>query len=180
MSRIGRLPVVVPKDVNVSILDSLVTVKGKLGTLTQQIQNKNIEVAIVGNEVLVTRTNEIKETKAAHGLYRVLIQNMVTGVEKGYQKTLVINGVGYKVNKQGNKIVLNIGFSHPIEVVEPEGIEFQIVGTTEIVVKGINKDLVGQVSADIKSFRKPEPYHGYGIRYKDEIIVRKEGKTAGK
>ena len=180
MSRIGRNPIKVPASVKVSYADGIVTVTGPLGTLTQAIENSKINVVIEGDVVTVTRSAETKEVKAAHGLYRALIQNMVTGVEKGYAKNLILSGVGYKAVAQGDKIVLSVGYSHTIDVVPPAGIKLEIVSPTEIAVKGIDKVVVGQVAADIKAIRKPEPYHGYGIRYKDETILRKEGKTAGK
>lgn len=180
MSRIGRLPVVIPDGVKVTVEGNLVTVAGKLGTLSQVIENKDIAVAVNGNHVEVTRKNEIKTTKAAHGLYRALIANMVEGVSKGYEKGLVIAGVGYKAQVTGKDLVLNVGYSHPVNVACPDGITFACPSATEISVKGIDKVQVGQVAANIKAIRKPEPYHGYGIRYKDEVILRKEGKTAGK
>lgn len=180
MSRIGRLPIKIADGVNVTIADGVVTVSGKLGTLTQEISNKNIEVAVKDGHVEVTRKNEEKTTKAAHGLYRALIANMVEGVSKGFEKSLVIAGVGYKAQLTGKDLVLNVGYSHPVNVAAPEGITFACPSITEISVKGIDKVLVGQTAANIKAIRKPEPYHGYGIRYKDETILRKEGKTAGK
>lgn len=128
----------------------------------------------------MTRADEEKETKAKHGLYRALLHNMVVGVTEGFSKGLVIAGVGYKVAKQGNKIVMNVGYSHPVEVAEEPGITFECPSQTEITVKGIDKVKVGQVAANIRMIRKPEPYHGYGIHYSDEVIERKEGKTAGK
>lgn len=179
MSRIGRLPVKIPAGVTVSFADSKLTVKGALGTLTQEI-DKLISVEIKDNAVNFTRADELKETKAKHGLYRALCQNMVTGVTKGFTKSLIIAGVGYKVNKQGNKIVMDIGFSHNVEIVEPAGITFECPSQTEIIVKGADKTAVGQCAASIKAVKKAEPYHGYGIHYKDEVIVLKEGKTAGK
>ncbi|MFA6866042.1 MAG: 50S ribosomal protein L6 [Clostridia bacterium] len=180
MSRIGRLPIDIIDGVTVTINDNLVTVNGKLGTLSQVIENKNIKVEIVDKQVLVTRDNEQKVNKAAHGLYRVLIANMVKGVTDGFQKELVIAGVGYKVLLEGQNLVLNVGFSHKVDVIAPEGIKFATPSLTEITVKGISKELVGQTAANIRAIRKPEPYHGYGIHYKDEVIVRKEGKKAGK
>lgn len=182
MSRIGRLPVAVPSGVTVTIDDNnLVTVKGALGTLSRSV-DKAITVKLVDNNIIVERSDEIKLHKAMHGLYRKLIANMVDGVTKGFTKSLIINGVGYKVTKSGNKIVLNLGYSHTIEVIEPAGIEFVLTPATpnEIVVKGIDRELVGQTAANIKAFRKPDPYHIYGVRYKDEVIVKKEGKKAGK
>lgn len=183
MSRIGRLPVVIPNDVQV-VIDNVtndVTVTGALGTLTRRI-DKSITVKIVDNIIHVERHDEVKLHKAMHGLYRKLIANMVEGVTKGFSKTLIINGVGYKVSKTGNKMVMNLGYSHPIEVIEPEGITFVLTPTApnEIVVKGIDREVVGQAAANIKAFRKPDPYHIYGVRYKDEVIMKKEGKKAGK
>jgi len=179
MSRIGRAPVTIPAGVTVEVKDGFMTVKGPKGTLTQDIDSK-ITVSIEGGVATLTRANDSKELRAKHGLYRALLQNMVNGVTNGYTKSLIINGVGYKVAKQGNKVVLNVGFSHPIEVVEIEGIKLDCPTQTEITVSGIDKVKVGQVAANIRSIREPEPYHGYGIRYKDEVIERKEGKTAGK
>lgn len=180
MSRIGRNPIKVPASVKVEYANGVVTVSGPLGTLTQAIENSKINVSIEGDVVTVSRVSEAKEVKAAHGLYRALIQNMVIGVEKGYSKNLIISGVGWKAVAQGTKVVLSLGFSHTIDVVAPEGIKIEIVNPTELCIKGIDKVQVGQFAADIKALRKPEPYHGYGIRYKDEVILRKEGKTAGK
>ncbi len=180
MSRIGRAPIKLAAGVGVEFKDRVVTVKGPMGTLSRKIENDKINVEVSGDTVHVTRMSEEKSVKAAHGLYRALIQNMVTGVEKGYTKNLIINGVGYKALQQGEKVVLSVGYSHTVDVVPPAGIKLEVVSATEISVKGIDKELVGQFAADIKSIRKPEPYHGYGIRYKDETILRKEGKTAGK
>ncbi len=180
MSRIGRLPVAIPAGVEVSVSpENVVTVKGPKGQLTLAV-NKNITVNIEANEVLVTRHDDEKSNKAMHGLYRKLIFNMVEGVTKGFQKTLVINGVGFKVAKQGKKVILNIGYSHPVEFEEIDGITFECPSTLEVVVKGIDKDLVGQVASNIRKTRIPDPYHAYGIRYSDEVIARKEGKKAGK
>jgi len=180
MSRIGRLPVVIPAGVTVNVTDSNeVIVKGPLGELSQKV-DKNISVAVEGTEVHVTRHDEQKEHKAMHGLYRKLIANMVEGVTKGFQKALIVNGVGYKVVKQGNKIVINCGYSHPVEVVESDGITFEVPNANEIVVKGISREKVGQVAANIKVIKVPDPYHVYGIRYKDETIIRKEAKKSTK
>ena len=179
MSRIGRAPVTIPAGVTIDVQETVFTVKGPKGTLTQDY-DKNITISIEGNVATLTRANEQKETKAKHGLYRALLQNMVKGVTDGYEKVLVVNGVGWKVQKQGNGLVLNVGFSHPVEVAAVEGITFDCPTQTEISVKGIDKVSVGQVAASIRSIRKPEPYHGYGILYTDEVIERKEGKTAGK
>ena len=179
MSRIGRAPVAIPAGVTVEVNKNTFTVKGPKGTLTQDY-DPIITLSVNGNEVVLTRANEVKETKAKHGLYRALLNNMVIGVTQGYKKTLVIAGVGYKVAKQGNKVVLNVGYSHPVEVAEVAGITLECPSITEITVSGIDKTLVGQVAANIRSIREPEPYHGYGIHYSDEVIERKEGKTAGK
>ena len=179
MSRIGNAPITIPAGVTVSTANNIVTVKGPKGTLTQDYDAKII-INVEGNVARLTRANEEKSTKAKHGLYRALLANMVKGVTDGYQKTLVVAGVGYKVAKQGNKVVLNVGYSHPVEVAEVDGIALECPSATEIVVKGIDKVKVGQVAASIRSIREPEPYHGYGIHYSDEVIERKEGKTAGK
>ena len=179
MSRIGRAPVHIPAGVTVDVQEKVFTVKGPKGTLTQDYDPKitiNVEAGVAN----LTRADEEKDTKAKHGLYRALLQNMVKGVTDGYEKVLVVNGVGWKVQKQGNGILLNVGFSHPVNVAAPEGITFDCPNQTEISIKGIDKVAVGQIAASIRAIRKPEPYHGYGIRYKDEVIERKEGKTAGK
>lgn len=179
MSRIGRAPVTVPQGVTVEVKDNIMTVKGPLGTLTQDI-DAGITLTQDGGVITLSRANDQKELRAKHGLYRALLQNMVVGVTKGYEKSLIVNGVGYKVAKQGNKVVLNVGYSHTVEYFETAGVKLDCPNEKEIVVKGINKVDVGQAAADIRAIRKPEPYHGYGIRYKDEVIERKEGKTAGK
>lgn len=180
MSRIGRLPVVIPQGVEVSVSpENVVTVKGAKGTLTLNVKNI-IEVNVENGEVKVSRPNDEKEIKALHGLYRKLIANMVEGVSKGFEKGLVLNGVGYKVAKQGKKIVLSVGYSHPVEIEEVPGITFECPSATEVVVKGIDKELVGQIAANIRKVRNPDPYHAYGIRYRDEVIARKEGKTGKK
>lgn len=179
MSRIGRAPVAIPAGVTVEVKDGFMTVKGPKGTLTQDIDS-GITVSIEGGVATLARANDSKELRAKHGLYRALLQNMVNGVTVGYTKSLIINGVGYKVAKQGNKVVLNVGYSHPIEFAEIDGIKLDCPTITEITISGIDKVKVGQVAANIRSIREPEPYHGYGIRYKDEVIERKEGKTAGK
>ena len=179
MSRIGKMPVALPAGVTVGVTDGKMVVKGPKGTLEQDIDAR-ITVAVEGGHAVLTRANDSKELKAKHGLYRALLHNMVTGVTSGFTKGLVINGVGYKVAKQGNKIVLNVGYSHPIEYAESDGIKLDCPSQTEITVSGIDKVRVGQVAADIRSIREPGPYHGDGIRDKDEVIERKEGKTAGK
>lgn len=179
MSRIGRMPVAIPQGVEIKIENHVINVKGPKGTLFQKF-GKDIEVKVENNEVILTRASEQKDIRAQHGLYRALINNMVTGVTKGFEKALVINGVGYKAQMQGKKLVLNIGYSHPIEIDPPEGITLECPSLTEVVVKGFDKTVVGQVAANIRAKRVVEPYHGYGIRYKDETVVIKEGKTAGK
>lgn len=179
MSRIGRAPIAVPAGVTFENKDNLVTVKGPLGALSQQV-DASIEVVLEDGHILVKRHSDDKEHRAMHGLYRALINNMVTGVTKGFEKSLIVNGVGYKLTVSGNKLVMNIGFSHPVEFEAPEGITFSLPQPLEIVVKGIDRQQVGQVAASIKAIKKIEPYHGYGIRYKDEPVIHKEGKTAGK
>ena len=180
MSRIGRLPVVIPQGVEVSVSpENVVTVKGAKGTLNLNVKSL-ISVNVENGEGKVSRPNDEKETKALHGLYRKLIANMVEGVSKGFEKGLVLNGVGYKVAKQGKKIVLSVGYSHPVEIEEVPGITFECPSATEVVVKGIDKELVGQIAANVRKVRNPDPYHAYGIRYKDEHIARKEGKAGKK
>jgi large subunit ribosomal protein L6 len=179
MSRIGKLPVAIPAGVTVSFNDGVVTVKGAKGTLTQKIEGA-IDIKVEGAEAHVVKANDSKELDAKHGLYRALLHNMVVGVSQGYTKSLKVNGVGWKVAKQGNKIVLNVGYSHPVEFVEPAGITLTCPAVNEIVVSGIDKTLVGQTAANIRTIRIPEPYHGYGIAYSNEVIERKEGKTGGK
>ncbi|CCJ33296.1 MULTISPECIES: 50S ribosomal protein L6 [Caloramator] len=180
MSRVGRLPVVIPQGVTVTVSDdNLVTVKGPKGTLTKQM-SKKINIAVEDGKIVVTRPNDEKEIRALHGLTRALIKNMVVGVTEGYQKTLELVGVGYRAAKQGKKLVLTVGYSHPVEIDAVEGIEFDVPAANQIVVKGIDKELVGQVAARIRSVREPEPYKGKGIKYIDEVIRRKEGKTGKK
>ncbi len=177
MSRIGRMPITIPAGVDVKIDGNVITVKGPKGTLTRTIENNKIELNLEGNVLHVTRKGESGDIRAQHGLYRALINNMVNGVTKEFEKSLVINGVGYKANVDGKKLVLNIGYSHPVEVLPPEGITFSCPTATEIVVKGIDKELVGQTAANIRAKRVVEPYHAYGVRYKDETVTMKEGKT---
>lgn len=180
MSRIGRMPIAIPEGVTVSVDgNNLVTVTGKLGTLTQQV-DKLIKVEVKANEVLVTRPNDESETKAKHGLYRMLIANMVEGVSKGFSKTLIINGVGYKATKQDTKVVLNLGYSHPVELNEENGITLECPNMTTLVVKGISKEAVGQYAAKVRGIKPVEPYHAYGIRYNDEVVIKKVGKVSGK
>lgn len=178
MSRIGRNPVVMPEGVSAQIDGNQITVKGPLGSLTQKFDS--VEINVDNNTITLTRKNDDNEIKAKHGLYRALIANMVKGVKEGFVKNLVIKGVGYKANKSGNKLVLNLGYSHPIEVVEPEGIKIECPTATDIKITGIDKQKVGQLASNIRDFRPVEPYHGYGVRYDDEVVIRKQGKTAGK
>ena len=179
MSRIGKLPVALPAGVTVTFENGLLTVKGSKGTLTQTVVG-DINIKVEGTEAIVEKTSATPDANAKHGLYRALLHNMVVGVTEGYKKTLKVNGVGWKVAKQGNKIVLNVGYSHPVDFVEPQGIKLECPAANEITVSGIDKNLVGQTAADIRNIRIPEPYHGYGIAYSDEVIERKEGKTGGK
>lgn len=180
MSRIGKLPVNVPAGVSIDVKNSVITVKGPKGTLVQDYDAENITITIDGSVATLTRANDNKDVRAKHGLYRALLNNMVIGVTEGFKKTLVIAGVGYKAQKQGNKVVLNVGYSHPVEIFETEDVKLDCPSITEVVVSGIDKTKVGQFAATVRSIRKPEPYHGYGIHYSDEVIERKEGKTAGK
>ncbi|HAZ37186.1 MAG TPA: 50S ribosomal protein L6 [Clostridiaceae bacterium] len=180
MSRIGRLPVAVVSGVTVTVDDNnLVTVKGPKGTISRQM-NKAMDIKVADNQVHVSRPDDEKKNKALHGLTRALINNMVTGVTNGYQKNLEIVGIGYKAQKQGKKLILNVGYSHPVEIEEVEGITLEVPAAAQIVVKGVDKELVGQVAARIRDVRKPEPYGGKGIKYSDEVVRRKEGKTGKK
>ena len=176
MSRIGRAPIAVPAGVEVKIDGNVVTVKGAKATLTREF-HPNMNIAVEGNEILVTRPNDDKHNRALHGLTRSLIHNMVVGVTHGYSKSLEIVGVGYRAQKQGNKLVLNLGYSHPVEFEEPKGITFDVPTPNKVVVNGINKQQVGQIAADIRATREPEPYKGKGVRYEGEHVRRKEGKT---
>jgi len=178
MSRVGNAHITIPAGVTVEIKDNIITVKGPKGTLSQAY-DPIITPAVNGNVIVFTRANDLGPTKAKHGLYRALTANMVKGVTDGFQKNLIVNGVGWKVNKQGNKLVMNVGFSHPVEIAEIEGITIETPSVTEIVIKGIDKEKVGQFASMVRGIREPEPYHGYGIRYSDEVIERKVGKAAG-
>ena len=180
MSRIGRLPVAIPAGVTVEVAENnVVTVKGPKGTLVRELAPE-MEIKVEGAEVVVTRPNDLKRMKSLHGLTRTLINNMVIGVSAGYQKVLEVNGVGYKAAKAGNKLTLNLGYSHPVEMIDPEGIESVVEGQNKITVKGIDKEKVGQYAAEIRDKRRPEPYKGKGIKYADEVIRRKVGKTGKK
>lgn len=177
MSRIGKLPIEIPAGVDVTIAENnVVTVKGPLGTLSENLPGE-MEIAIEENHVVVRRPNDLKKMKSLHGLTRTLIANMVTGVTKGYEKVLEINGVGYRAQKQGKKLVLSLGYSHPVEMEDPEGLESVLDGQNKITIKGISKQKVGQYAAEIRDKRRPEPYKGKGIKYADETIRRKVGKT---
>ena len=179
MSRIGRLPVAIPAGVEVSIAEgNVVTVKGPKGTLERALSTE-MEIKVEDGHVVVARPNDLKKMKSLHGLTRSLIHNMVVGVSEGYSKTLEVNGVGYKAAKQGKKLVLSLGYSHPVEMEDPDGIETK-VEDNKIVVSGISKEKVGQFAAEIRDKRRPEPYKGKGIKYSDEVIRRKVGKTGKK
>lgn len=177
MSRIGKMPIDVPQGVQITVDENnLVTVKGPLGTLSEQI-DKAIVVAQEENVLTVTRPNDLKRNRSLHGLSRALIANMVVGVTKGYEKKLEIVGVGYRAAKKGNVLDLQLGFSHPVNMEDPEGITTECPSQTEIIVKGISKQLVGNYASKIRDLRKPEPYKGKGVRYAGEYVRRKEGKT---
>jgi large subunit ribosomal protein L6 len=179
MSRIGRLPVAVPAGVEVKVAENnLVTVKGPKGTL-ERVLPVEMSIKVEDGHVVVTRPSDLKKMKALHGLTRTLIQNMVIGVSQGYEKTLEVNGVGYRAAKQGKKLVLNLGYSHPVEMEDPAGLESKVDGN-KIIVSGIDKEKVGQYAAEIRDKRRPEPYKGKGIKYADEVIRRKVGKTGKK
>lgn len=180
MSRIGKLPIEIPAGVEVSIgAANLVTVKGPKGTLTRKFVD-DMNIAVEGGQVIVTRPSDLKRHKALHGLTRTLLANMVTGVTQGYEKVLEINGVGYRAAKSGKKLTLTLGYSHPVEMMDPDGIETVLEGQNKITVKGIDKEKVGQFAAEIRTKRPPEPYKGKGIKYADENIRRKVGKTGKK
>ena len=180
MSRIGRLPVVVPAGVTVEVKENnYVVVKGSKGTLERNLPVE-MDIKVEDGQVVVTRPNDLKKMKALHGLTRTLIHNMVVGVSEGYQKVLEVNGVGYRAQKQGKKLVLSLGYSHPVEMEDPEGLETVLEGQNKITVKGIDKEKVGQYAAEIRDKRRPEPYKGKGIKYADEVIRRKVGKTGKK
>jgi len=179
VSRIGRKPISLPAGVKVTIDGNMVTVQGSKGTLAQMIPDE-IAVTQEDNQILVQRAGDDKKRRAYHGLSRALIANMVEGVTNGFEKKLELVGVGYRAQMQGKKLVINIGFSHPVEVDAPEGIEFEVPAPTKITIKGINKQLVGNTAAHIRAIRKPEPYKGKGIKYENEVVRRKAGKAGGK
>ena len=180
MSRIGRAPITVPAGVEISIADNnVVTVKGAKGTLTQQF-NANMAIALENGVLTVSRPNDAKENRALHGLTRTLISNMVVGVTEGFKKELDVNGVGYRVAKEGNKLVMNLGYSHQVIMEEIPGITIEVPGPNKIIVNGCDKQVVGQFAAEVREKRPPEPYKGKGIKYVDEVIRRKVGKTGAK
>ncbi len=180
MSRIGRKPVVLPAGVEVTVDEkNLVTVKGPKGTLQEQV-SKLINVEVKENEVVLTRPSDAREYRSQHGLARTLVNNMVVGVTNGYEKKLQLVGVGYRAEKKGNNLVMNLGYSHPVEMPDPEGITTEVPDATTVVVKGIDKATVGNYAANIRAWREPEPYKGKGIKYADEVIRRKEGKAGAK
>ena len=178
MSRIGRKPVNIPAGVEVKVNDGVVTVKGPKGTLTQTV-HKNMDVKVEGTEVIVTRPDDDKVNRSLHGLTRSLIQNMVIGVTEGYKKELEVNGVGYRVQKQGKNLVMNLGYSHQVIVSDTDDITIEAPTPNKIIINGIDKQKVGQFAAEVREKRPPEPYKGKGIKYVDEVVRRKEGK-AGK
>ena len=180
MSRIGRAPITVPAGVEVNVADgNTVTVKGPKGTLTQNL-HPNMTITQEGNVITVTRPNDLKENRSLHGLTRTLLNNMVVGVTEGYTKKLEVNGVGYRVAKEGNKLVMNLGFSHQVIMEEKDGITIEVPDPNHINIVGCDKQLVGQFAAEVREKRPPEPYKGKGIKYADEVIRRKVGKTGGK
>ena len=177
MSRIGKLPITIPGGVTITVGDdNTVTVKGPKGQLSEKI-NPAIELSEENAVLTVKRASDSKEHRSLHGLSRTLVNNMVVGTTQGFQKTLDVVGTGYKAQKTGNKLVLNVGYSHPVEFVEPDGITFEVPAPNKVIVKGINKQQVGQIAADIRAVREPEPYKGKGIKYDYEVVRRKEGKT---
>ena len=180
MSRIGRMPIAVPAGVTVDIAENnKVTVKGPKGTL-ERVLPAEMTIKLENDEIVVTRPNDLKKMKALHGLTRSLLNNMVIGVTEGYQKELEVNGVGYRAQKKGKVLTLSLGYSHPVEMEDPDGVEVEVEGQNKIIVKGIDKEKVGQYAAEIREKRAPEPYKGKGIKYADEVIRRKVGKTGKK
>lgn len=179
MSRIGKLPIEIPKGVKITFEDSVLTVQGPNGKLTRSVM-ECVTLNITDSLLEVSRNNELTSTRAAHGLTRTLINNMVTGVTKGFQTDLEINGVGYRAEVKGKELVLSLGYSHPVNFLIPDGITIDVEKMTKVAVKGYDKELVGQTAAKIRSFRGPEPYKGKGIKYADETILRKAGKTGKK
>ncbi|GGO08726.1 50S ribosomal protein L6 [Saccharibacillus kuerlensis] len=179
MSRIGRKPIEVPGGVEVTLNNTVITVKGPKGTLTREI-HRDMKVTVEGNTITVERPSDNKEHRSLHGTTRSVVSNMVSGVTEGFSKSLELVGVGYRASKSGEKIVLNVGYSHPVEITPESGIEFEVPSNTKIIVRGIDKERVGAYAAQIRSVREPEPYKGKGIKYEGERIIRKEGKAGKK
>jgi len=179
MSRIGRKPITIPSGVNVTLDNTLITVKGPKGTLSREV-HKDIKINVVESEINVERPSDNKLHRSLHGTTRSVVANMVSGVTEGFTKSLELVGVGYRANKSGEKLVLNVGYSHPVEINPETGIEFDVPSNTKIIVKGIDKERVGAIAAKIRSVREPEPYKGKGIKYEGERILRKEGKAGKK
>ncbi|HEX7056219.1 MAG TPA: 50S ribosomal protein L6 [Bacilli bacterium] len=179
MSRIGRKPIAIPDGVNVTIDQLKITVKGPKGTLTREF-HKDMKVAVEDKVIKVERPSDNKLHRSLHGTTRTVIANMIAGVTEGFSKSLELVGVGYRANKSGNKVVLNVGYSHPVEIEPKNGIEFEVPAANKIIVKGIDKEQVGEIAAKIRSVREPEPYKGKGIKYENERIIRKEGKAGKK
>ncbi|WP_151737833.1 50S ribosomal protein L6 [Paenibacillus tengchongensis] len=179
MSRIGRKPIAVPSGVDVTVDNTVITVKGPKGTLTREL-HKDMKITVENNEINVVRPSDNKLHRSLHGTTRSVVNNMVSGVTEGFSKSLELVGVGYRASKSGDKIVLNVGYSHPVEITPEAGIEFEVPSNTKIIVKGIDKERVGAYAAQIRSVREPEPYKGKGIKYEGERIIRKEGKAGKK
>ena len=179
MSRIGNKPITIPEGVEVTLDGNMITVKGAKGTLTREI-HKNMNVALDGNVIKISRPDDEPANRSLHGLTRTLINNMIIGVKEEFKRVLEINGVGYRAQKQGNKLVMNLGYSHPVEMDAPEGITFDVPNPNQIIVRGIDKELVGQTAAVVRTKRPPEVYRGKGIKYAEEVIRRKEGKAGKK
>lgn len=179
MSRIGNKPITIPEGVEVTLNDKIITVKGPKGTLSKEI-HKNVNVVVEGNVIKITRIDDEPYNRSLHGLTRSLINNMVVGVKDEFKRELEINGVGYRAQKQGNKLVMNLGYSHPVEMDAPAGITFDVPNPNSIIVRGIDKELVGQTAAVVRTKRPPEVYRGKGIKYVEEVIIRKEGKAGKK
>ncbi|MGG1555963.1 MULTISPECIES: 50S ribosomal protein L6 [Paenibacillus] len=179
MSRIGRKPITIPSGVNVTLENSQITVKGPKGTLSREL-HQDMKVSVLENEISVERPSDNKLHRSLHGTTRSVVANMVSGVTEGFTKSLELVGVGYRANKSGDKLVLNVGYSHPVEITPESGIEFEVPSNTKIIVKGIDKERVGAIAAKVRSVREPEPYKGKGIKYEGERILRKEGKAGKK
>lgn len=179
MSRIGRKPIAIPSGVDVTLDNTVITVKGPKGTLTREL-HKDMQITVENNEINVVRPSDNKLHRSLHGTTRSVVSNMVSGVTEGFSRNLELVGVGYRASKSGDKIVLNVGYSHPVEITPEPGIEFEVPSNTKITVKGIDKERVGAYAAKIRSVREPEPYKGKGIKYEGERIIRKEGKAGKK